>query len=194
VLRVALLGELSITDDLAGTIRARSARTAALVAFLVLHAGSAQPRHRIAGLFWPESGEAQALTNLRRELHQLRQVLGDEPALVVTGRDLCWQDTATCRVDVRIFDRERRAAAEAGDDASVMTHAARAVAEYRGDLLPGVYDDWVLEARAEIERQCTGLCDLLGQARARSGDLPGAMEAARRRIQLQPLEEHGTRS
>jgi DNA-binding SARP family transcriptional activator/tetratricopeptide (TPR) repeat protein len=191
VLRVALLGELSITDDLAGTIRARSARTAALVAFLVLHAGSAQPRHRIAGLFWPESGEAQALTNLRRELHQLRQVLGDEPALVVTGRDLCWQDTATCRVDVRIFDRERRAAAEAGDDASVMTHAARAVAEYRGDLLPGVYDDWVLEARAEIERQCTGLCDLLGQARARSGDLPGAMEAARRRIQLQPLEEHG---
>ena len=76
----------------------------------MVHAGSLQPRHRIAGLFWPESGDAQALTNLRRELHHLRQVLGDDPSLVVTSQDLCWQDTATCRVHVRVFDRERAAA------------------------------------------------------------------------------------
>ena len=200
VLRVSLLGELSITGDPdpgGGPVRVRSARAVALVAFLALHTGSPQPRHRIAGLFWPESADAQALTNLRRELHNLRQVLGDEPALVVTTQDLCWQDSATCRVDVRVFERERAAAVTAAvddDTERVLAHAARALTEYRGQLLPGMYEEWVLQARAEIERQCTALCDLLAQARERRGDLPGAMEAARRRIQLQPLEETGYRT
>jgi len=196
VLRVSLLGEQSITGAGTGT-RARSSRAVALVAFLAARAGSPQPRQRIAGLFWPDSTDAQALTNLRRELHQLRQVLGDESSLVVTATDLCWRDTGTCRVDLRIFDIERRAALAAtagGDDDRVLAHAAKAIAEYRGDLLPGVYDDWVLEVRSEVQRQCVGLCDLLGETRARRGDLTGAVEVARRRIQLQPLEEVGYRT
>ena len=196
MLRVSLLGEQAITGAGTGT-RARSSRAVALVAFLAVHAGSPQPRQRIAGLFWPDSADAQALTNLRRELHQLRQVLGDEPALVVTSTDLCWRDTETCRVDLRLFAVEREAAlaaATADDDGGILEHAARAIAEYRGDLLPGVYDDWLLDARAEVERWCVDLCDLLGQTRARNGDLTGAVEVARRRIQLQPLEEVGYRT
>ncbi len=194
MLRVSLLGEQSITGARA---RARSSRAVALVAFLAAHAGSPQPRQRIAGLFWPDSTDAQALTNLRRELHQLRQILVGDPALVVTSTDLGWCDTTTCRVDLRVFDVERKAALAAaaiGDDEAILLHAARAIAEYRGDLLPGVYDDWVLDARSEVERQCVGLCDLLGEARARHGDLAGAVEVARRRIALQPLEEVGYRT
>ena len=199
MLHVSLLGEQSITGgvgDGAG-IRTRSSRSVALVAFLVVHAGSPQPRQRIAGLFWPESTDAQALTNLRRELHQLRQVLGGEPSLAVTPVDLCWRDTDTCRVNLRVFSTEREAALAAaaiGDDERVLAHAASAIAKYRGDLLPGGYEDWLLEARSEIERQCVGLCDLLGETRVRSGDLAGAVEVARRRIQLQPLEEVGYRT
>ncbi len=87
-------------------------------------------------------------------------MLGDEPALVVSTQDLCWQDTATCLVDVRAFERARAAAvaAAADDDKAerLLVHASRAVAEYRGELLPGVYDDWVLRgprrARAAVHR------------------------------------------
>jgi DNA-binding SARP family transcriptional activator len=196
MLHVTLLGEQIISDDSSGAAT-RSSRTVALVAYLAAHAGRPQARQLIAGLFWPESTEAQALTNLRRELHHLRQVLGREPSLVVTARDLCWRDTGTCRVDLRVFATERvaaRAAAAAGDDAAVAAHAAQAVAQYRGDLLPGLYDDWLLDLRAELERQCADLCDLLAAARARSGDLAGAAEAARRRIGLLPLEETGYRT
>ena len=64
----------------------------------------------------------------------------------------------------------------------------------RGDFLPGLYEDWVLEVRPELERQCVDLCDLVCAARTRVGDLAGAVEAARRRIQLQPLEEAGYRT
>jgi DNA-binding SARP family transcriptional activator/tetratricopeptide (TPR) repeat protein len=195
MLQVSLFGEQAITDDGTGRVRTRSSRTAALIGFLVTHSGSPQARQRIAGLFWPDSTEAQALTNLRRELHQLRQVLGDEPSLLVTSRDLCWQDTPTCRVDVRTFDVERRAAQAASrSEQQVLTHAARALAQYKGDFLPGAYDDWLLEARAELERQCVELCDLLAQAQAATGDLAGAVQSARRRVTLQPLEETGYRT
>jgi DNA-binding SARP family transcriptional activator/tetratricopeptide (TPR) repeat protein len=193
MLYVSLLGEQDITED--GTsVQALSSRAVALVAFLAVHAGAPQPRQRIAGTFWPESTGGQALTNLRRELHHLRQILGKERSLVVTSRDLCWRDTDTCRVDLRVFSRAREAALAAGDDPTVLAHAATAVACYKGDLLPGAYDEWLSETRAELDRQCADLCDLLRAARARTGDLPGAAQAARRRIQLQPLEEIGYRT
>jgi DNA-binding SARP family transcriptional activator/tetratricopeptide (TPR) repeat protein len=197
MLHVSVLGEQTITDDRTGSVRTRSSRTVALVGLLVAHAGSPQIRQRIAGLFWPDSTDAQALTNLRRELHNLRQVLGDEPSLVVTSRDLCWRDTETCRVDLRTFDIERKAAlaaASSDDDEGILAHAARAIAQYQGDFLPGAYDDWLLEIRSALERQCVNLCDLICETRVRTGNLTGAVDVARRRIRLEPLEEVGYRT
>jgi DNA-binding SARP family transcriptional activator/tetratricopeptide (TPR) repeat protein len=196
MLHVSLLGEQAITED--GTsVQAHSSRAIALVAFLAVHAGAPQSRQRIAGTFWPESTDAQALTNLRRELHNLRQILGRDSSLVVTSRDLCWCDSDTCRVDLRVFTTARTAALAAdavGDDAGVLVHAAAAVECYKGDLLPGVYDEWLLEMRSGLDRQCADLCDLLAAAGARAGDMLGAVQAMRRRIQLQPLEETGYRT
>src|SRR6516162_9862873 len=103
----------------------------------------------------------------------------------------------TCRVDLRVFDIERTAAlaaAAASDDPWILLHGTAAIAAYRGELLPGVYEDWVLEARSQLERQCVDVCDLVAAARARTGDLAGAVAAARRRVQLQPLEEVGYRT
>src|SRR3954451_10740539 len=145
MLSVSLLGEQAIIDDASGAVRTRSSRAVALVAYLVAHAGAPQTRQRIALLFWPDSTDAQALTNLRRELHHLRHVLGRDPSLVVTSRDLCWRDIGTCRVDMRVFDVECEAALAAvatGDGQAVIMHATRAIAQYKGDLLPGMYDDW----------------------------------------------------
>ncbi|MEU4247446.1 AAA family ATPase [Amycolatopsis sp. NPDC026612] len=192
MLRVSLLGEQVIADDESGAVLTRSPRSVALVAHLVVHAGRAQPRRLIAGLFWPDSTDAQALTNLRRELHQLRRVLGDPRSLAVTGHDLCWRDTRESRVDVREFDVARRAALAAEDPGEAVAHARAALATYRGELLPGLADDWVLAARAELDRQCVELCDLI--CRTPSGDPAAALAAARRRIALRPLEETGYRT
>ena len=193
-LHVSLLGAQAITEDATGAVRTRSSRTVALVAYLALHAGSPQTRQRIAGLFWPDSTDGQALTNLRRELHHLRRTLGDEPCLEVTAKDLCWRNTSTTRVDVRTFEVERRAALAAGDAEAALRHAEAALAQYGGDLLPGLYDDWLLDARAELQAQCVELCALVCETRAARGDLPGALEAARRRVRLAPLDQAGYRA
>ncbi|MGA8209071.1 MAG: hypothetical protein WB798_02840, partial [Nocardioidaceae bacterium] len=103
MLRITVLGEQVITGEPTGEVRSRSSRSLALVARLALHAGTPQDRHLVAGSFWPRSGEAQALTNLRRELHHLRRLLDGSDALEVTGTGLCWRDTADCQVDLRVF-------------------------------------------------------------------------------------------
>jgi DNA-binding SARP family transcriptional activator len=106
MLKVSLLGGRTVTDEATGEVRSRSSRTLALIAYLAVHAGAPQPRGRIAATFWLSSPEQQALTNLRRELHQLRRIVDDE-SLQVTGTDLTWRDRDTCQVDLRDFQRAR---------------------------------------------------------------------------------------
>ena len=74
-------------------------------------------------------------------------LLSDDPSLVVEPATLMWRERPTCRVDVCVFRRERQLALQAlaaGDHDAMLEHAAAAVEEYRGDLLPGMYDDWVV--------------------------------------------------
>lgn len=194
MLRVCLLGERVIVDADTGTVLARSPRTVALVAFVAAHAPTPQPRTRIAAAFWPESTEAQALTNLRRELHQLRRVPGIDDCLAITSTDLAWLDHPGCDVDLRTFRIERARALDADTAAARLAAGRSALAAYGGDLLPGVYDDWAVDARERLDRECADLCDLLVEAATESGDRATALAAARRRVELQPLEETGYRT
>ncbi|MGH3447829.1 MAG: ATP-binding protein, partial [Nocardioidaceae bacterium] len=194
---VYLLGEKRVVDSSATTHRRPSARSVELLALLVLHPGAPQARRHLAGQMWPDSTDSQSLTNLRRELHSLRMLLEDDPALVVEPADLSWQDTTSCRVDVRTFEQERSAAvsdARSGATEGLLRHATAALHEYRGDLLPGLYDDWVLEHRERLHRGCVDLCDQVVSVLSTAGDPRRAVAAARRRIQLEPLEEIGYRT
>src|SRR3954453_21606213 len=196
MLRVTLLGEQLVHDDATGLARARSSRTTALVGYLACHAGRPQSRQLIAGLFWPDSTDAQALTNLRRELHHLRELLGDIEALKVTASDLTWCDDALCLVDVRTLQQAREqalGAAERGDLADAAARAAEGIAAYGGSFLPGVYDDWADQLREELRLVCLELCDLVAEVGPRNRSVRTRLEAARKRIAVAPLEEVGYR-
>lgn len=197
MLRVSLLGEQVIDDDVTGEILSRSTRTLALVGYLAIHSGTPQSRQIIAGTFWPESGDAQALTNLRRELHHLRRLLGETGCLEVSSTDLCWRDSGSCRVDVTVLrTRHAHAVSEkaAGHASAAARSAAQGIAAYGGDFLPAVYDDWAVAARDRLRRECVELCDLLADLGTGQGDLDLAVQAARRRVALEPLEEVGYRT
>ena len=76
--RLSLLGEQTIADDATGEVgRGRRGPSRSWACWP--HAGASAGRQQLAGLFWPASGDAQALTNLRRELHHLRRLLGATP-------------------------------------------------------------------------------------------------------------------
>jgi DNA-binding SARP family transcriptional activator len=193
MLEVSLLGEQYVSGPSAAN-GGRSTRSIALLAWLALHAGVPQSRQLLAGVFWPDSTDAQARTNLRRELHQLRALLDGDGSLVADPTTLLWRDTETCRVDVRVFANHRAAALGATTPDDVLRHAGDAVAAYGGDLLPGLYDDWILEQRELLRRQCLDLVDRLVSGWQAAGDLEQAIGFARSRIRLAPLEEAGYRT
>ena len=130
MVNITLLGEQSVVDPVTERTLTLSARSVALLGLLISRTGSPQSRSAIAGAFWPDSSERQALTNLRRELHDLRQVIDDD-SLEVTPTQLCWHDRGRHRVDLGIFLHEYAAATAAGDDDSVIRHGTAALERVR---------------------------------------------------------------
>ncbi len=174
------------------------ARALALLAYLVTHPGTPQPRGHLADLLWPDSSSAQARTNLRRELHHLRGALGESDALEVSAAALTWRPSAAVEVDVEAFLDRRRRALDAleesdGHGEGFEDHLQGALRAYGGAFLPGCYDDWALLVRDELRAACVDLCDQGVRAYEQRGDPQAAIVLARRRIALEPLEEPGYR-
>ena len=98
-LRISLLGDfLLVVDDKPVTALAVP-RLQSLLTYLLLHRDAPQDRSHLAFLLWPDSTEAQAHTNLRKLLYQLRQALSDvEHFLRTDKQSLHWLST---NADVR---------------------------------------------------------------------------------------------
>src|SRR5262245_49998099 len=163
LLELRLLGEFSVVHDGRPIDALRSLRTQELLTYLVLHGDAPQARHRIAFLLWPESSEAQARTNLRRELHTLRQELPEADQLLrIEPTTMQWRPDTPSTVDLAEFLAAAGDARHAaGDGDGVRTSAERAVRAYGGDLLPASHAEWVLDARAELKQRCVDLLDRL---------------------------------
>jgi DNA-binding SARP family transcriptional activator/predicted ATPase len=198
MLDIRLLGEQRVAVDGTPVAAAQTPRATALLAQLLLHTGEDVARATLASLFWPDSTDEQALTNLRRELHQLRRALLVAPdCLVSDARHLRWVSQPHCRSDVEDFlhaDALARGADAADDGLAFAAAAEQAVSHYSGDLLPASYDDWVLDERDRLRRRCVELLDQLVAHHERHDAVGHAVAFARRRTELEPLEEAGYRT
>ncbi len=197
MVEIRILGEQRVAAGGETVPAFRAPRVMALLGYLVLHRGEPQPRHHIAGVFWPDSTEMQARTNLRRELHHLRAGLPDPDACVTTDHvTVTWRSDAPAVVDVAVFEAAvdaADAAAREDDSARFRRSATEAVTAYGGDLMPAFYEDWVLSERERLRRRCLDLIDRLTTALAEDDDLTAAIGYARRRTTLEPYEEAGYR-
>lgn len=134
-------------------------RTLPLLAYLLLHRNAHLTRQSVALALWPDDSEEAARTNLRRHLHHLKEALPslDTPWFVADGETLRWQADSQASFDVELF--ERRIAAGELDEA---------VAIYAGDLLPSLYDDWIVADRERLRALYNGALEtLLVRARSR---------------------------
>lgn len=193
-LRVDLLGGIEVSSPTPPGGSRTSPRALSLLAYLVSRRGTPQPRAHLAALLWPDSSGKQARTNLRRELHHLRVLVGDSPCLQSDGSSLCWRPGPDCVVDVNEFlDASAAALASVadGDRAAVHRHSIRTLELYRGPFLPGCDEDWALAVREDLRRTCLDVCDRVAAFWLSRDDPVAAAVLARRRVALEPWEELG---
>jgi len=60
---------------------------------------------------------------------------------------------------------------------------------YRGDLLPGCYDEWILQERERLSHMHLEVLEKLLSLQEKEGDFPGAIRIAQRLLREDPLQE-----
>ena len=159
-----------------------------LLALLALRAGNAVSRSWLASALWPDSPEPQSLYNLRRTLSDLRNALGREadrlsPGAVAHSLTL---DLHGATVDIVAFDE----AIARGDVASL----EQAAWLYRGELLEGCLEEWVLPEREARERALATALETLASHAAAHTEWATAERHLRRALRVDPLHESAQRA
>ncbi len=193
VLHIQLLGGFHLRSEGTTIPTLDHPRLQALLAYLVLHRDRPHARQHLAFLLWPDSTESQARTNLRTLLHRLRQAFPDANQwLHVDAQTVQWRPSAACTLDVADFAHalaHADQAEQAGDAVTLRAALTQAVDLYRGDLLPGWYDDWVLLERERLRQAVLVTLERLTLLLEQDRAYATAIEYAQRLLRHDPLHE-----
>lgn len=193
-LHIQLLGGFSVIcngEEL--FCRRGSKRLTLLIAYLLLRRNRRITREQVAYLFWKDSSEKQARSNLRGLLTALRR---QAPALAACLIDeemyLGWRNDLAQVIDVVAFETtlEQVALLDQTDHGEGVIDASKqAISLYTGELLPEFYEDWVLAERLRLQTAYLDalfwLIDLLDKAHRRQE----AIRFAEQLWQADPLRE-----
>jgi len=192
-LHITLLGDFRIDNGNAPIEGVSTARLQSLLGYLLLHVDAPQLRQHVAFRFWPDSSEAQARTNLRKQIYHLRRALPQpDRYLHADSKTVQWQPDAPYTLDVAQFRAQLARADEAeanGEQQAEQDALAAAAALYKGDLLPGSYDDWVLAERERLSQQFIAALERLILLCEEGRDYQAAIEYAQRLIRHDPVRE-----
>ncbi|HZR44088.1 MAG TPA: BTAD domain-containing putative transcriptional regulator, partial [Ktedonobacteraceae bacterium] len=194
-LHIHLLGDFLLMSDEIPVTTINVPRLQSLLAYLVLHRTAPQARSHLAFLLWPDSTEAQAFTNLRKLLYQLRQALPDaDNFLHADKHSLSWQSSphASWTLDVVEFEQAVAQAEQAdrAKDTTVLCQACeQALRLYRGDLLPSCYDEWILPERERLRQMFFHVAEHLITLLEQERDYDAAITIAQLLLRHDPLRE-----
>jgi len=141
MLEVRLLGGFEVRfgkDDIHFSGRPEQS----LFAYLILNGGVPHRREKLTALLWPDSPEDAARENLRHVLWKIRKALSPPPStdyLLVDGLAIAFDVTSSHWLDVTSI--------KSAGDCKSSEDLISAMSVYRGELLPGFMDDWVVLER-----------------------------------------------
>src|SRR5262245_17871641 len=187
-LTLTLLGGFRAHLDPGAPLALPTRKAQALLAYLAMTPGHAQPRDKLATLLWGSTVESTARTSLRQTLYALRRGLrGADGEPLHADANTVSLDPGAVTVDVGEFEQR----VTEGTPSAL----ADAAALYQGELLEGLtvqessFEDWLLGERERLhEMALTALGRLLGHQRA-AGSTEVAIQTALRLLTVDALQE-----
>ena len=190
VVEVHLLGGFNLQYNGQEAKALQTERLTLFLAYLFLNSETPRSRRQLAFLFWPDSTEEQARTNLRNLIHLLRRALPEiDSFLEMDSQSVRWRSEASIRLDVKQFRDALAAAKSAKDESARVQHLQEAVDAYRGELLPGFYEDWILVQREEFHQAFLGALTQLAKLLEDARQYEEAIEVVNRLIRADSLNE-----
>jgi DNA-binding SARP family transcriptional activator len=177
--QIYLLGAIHVYQEgISSPLNGEKAQS--LLAFLSLNPRLPHRREKLADLLFPDAPPDRVRRNFSDALYRLQKALGSD-WLLIEG------DTVALRADrqlwVDVWEFERLAASDQEADLQ------KAVDLYTGDLLPELYDDWLLPERELRRNQYLAALEQLGVLQENRGDLRQALLTFRRLVSAEPLHE-----
>ncbi len=193
-LEIRFFGECQFIDDGQRISGLQTKRMRSLLGYLVLHAGQQISATHLAFLFWPDSSEKQARTNLRRAFYNLRQTFPQSDEYLERGdHTVRWRGDGAFSLDVAEFEtsivQARTLLQQTGHDAAIRHHLEAAIARYRGDLLPDCYDDWIAPLRERLRQDYLYAIEQLMELCEADGDYAAAIRHGEVLLREDPLRE-----
>ena len=196
-MRIHLFGNLRITCAGRPVTSVNTNRLHSLMAYLILHGDTPLPRERAAFMLWPASNESQARTNLRQLLHHLKRALPVECTSLVTDHfAVHWRQDGSCKVDTVEFQTAiaEASTAQTEKDRARETQSLTTAAQlYTDDLLPALYDDWLIPLREDYRRRISEVLHRLATLLEEQKDYAAAIPCTERLIALDSLNESNHR-
>lgn len=196
ILHISLLGDFALFSGETPVTTLTVPRVQSLLAYLVLHRNAPQNRSHLAFLLWPDSTEAQAHTNLRQLLYHLRQALPDADGFLRADKQsLQWLPAypdVTFTLDIQEMEQAliRAEQAEKARDTHVLRQELEQILRlYRGDLLPGCYEEWLLPERDRLRQLFSRTAERLLTLLEKAQDYEAAIGVAQRLLRADPLDE-----
>lgn len=172
-------------------LRMRTAKTASLLAYLVVHPPHRFAREILAGRFWGELPPDRARNNLSVALNALRHALHTPHALtplLLTDAHAVALHPDGFDADVLEFEHALNIAERVDDPAVQYQQLVQAVALYQGEFMAGYYDDWIIEKAAELQIRCLHALDQLVRMEQERGEVEAAQRWLHRALELEPLD------
>jgi predicted ATPase/DNA-binding SARP family transcriptional activator len=191
--RIEMLGGLRAVEGDRVLTQFRTQKAGSLLAYLAYHSRHPHPREALLELLWPELDLDASRNNLRFVLHSLRHQLeppgAPRPRVLLADRSTVSLDPAAFTTDVAELEAAFAAAGRAAEPSERVRLLLPAVELYRGELLPGALDPWVLSARQQVAEVYLGALEQLVAALEDVGDLERAVAYARRAVSADALRE-----
>lgn len=156
--RIELLGELRAVSGARTVFRFPTYKTGALLAYLAHHRHRTHGRDEMAELLWPgDDGSAirarlnQAISTLRRQLEPPGTPSG---AILISDRVRVGLNADSVVSDTSLFTTALRTSRRTDTTPEERLRYLREAADlYRGELLPGYYEEWILAERIHLAEE-----------------------------------------
>jgi DNA-binding SARP family transcriptional activator/predicted ATPase len=155
-------------------------KSRSLLAYLVLHPRIFHRREILAEMLWPDAPPDRIRRYFSDVLYRLQKAI-DSEWLVIDGDRIALQQNKNLRVDVWEFDN-----LVVDNDAD---NLQKAIELYAGDLLPEIYDEWILAERELRRSQYLSALETLSAYYESQGKLQQALLYTRRLILTEPFHE-----